>query len=125
MSETEHIKGTIQRIYEKEGESFNQMLKRLLENEKGYAYCDEHSEEEIVYDFENGFYREYLIYTTNSGEKHLYKVVNKEDIDAYEDIAEAEFDEMNPGFIDFELKWYNGGSSFDEVLTVALDDIIK
>ena len=54
---------------------------------------------------------------------YAYVIISEDDIDDYADIFNASKNE--DGTIDFLLRYYNGGCSFNEALTTAINKMNK
>jgi len=110
MSETVHYKGSIEEIKPRTSVSLNDIAAEILNNrglEKA-SYYDDYIEclcEEL---------REEYYYHKETD--RLFKI-NKEYHDLDEEIIKAT--EIEGGY-EFDLKYYNGGASFNECLTEAI-----
>ena len=102
MSDYEHIRGTLK--------TTNKSIDEYLGNVVLESY---HSDKKEY--FEDVFYRK--AFEING---IVYEVESKE-INPYDDIYNASLNEN--GNIDFELKYYNGGCSFNEALEAALEKL--
>lgn len=108
MSETEHSKGKLIPIFgagdlEKSAKNLLKISGKKFKDEE-YASCLEQVSDEG--------YREYYI-----GKDTIY-LINSENLNPEDDIATAE--RLENGDIAFELRYYNGGASFDEMMDSAL-----
>lgn len=109
MSETVHVKGKLLRLFSDKitAEEGGRILFELI----GGASLDR---EDCYKDWlEEEFYKKIHI----QGDR-IYVVSQEQYIDNNDDIAVATGD--TDGIIDFELRYYNGGASFSEVLDEAL-----
>lgn len=111
MSETVHYKGILIEMEKLKNETLENQCKRLLNNVELSDYCDTYQEM-----FEDEFYQQYFIFNNI-----IYKVDNKQDIDPDDSIFIANKNEN--GTIEFEVKYYNGGCSFNEALEEALENM--
>lgn len=112
MSETVHYKGVMKKAERLEGETLEEQCKRLIGDKELPSYCDNY--EEFL---NNTFYQEMSIQNGT-----IYHI-KKEEIDLDEDIYQANL--TDDGDIEFEVRYYNGGSSFDDALEEALKNINK
>lgn len=108
MSETVHYKGTLIQVERLENETLEEQCKRLLNNAELPSWCD--SYQEMLMD---EFYEKYIVHNGI-----LYHV-DKVDIDPDSDLFKASIGEN--GVINFEVRYYNGGCSFEEAIEEALD----
>jgi hypothetical protein len=106
MSEVVHYRGTLTRVEKLESESLEDQCKRLSGNKRLQSYHDSY-QEQLVHDN----YQDYVIL-----DDVLYSV-KKQDIDPDEDISRMT--ENEDGTLSFEVKYYNGGCSFDEAIEEA------
>lgn len=112
MSSTVHYKGILKKVERLEGESLEEQCKRLLENKELPSYFD--SYQEYLTDL---FYKSMVIHNDT-----IYKA-EKEEIDPDNDIFNATL--KDNGEIEFEVRYYNGGCSFDEAIEEAFKNIDK
>lgn len=110
MSETVHYKGILKKVEKQDGETLEEQCKRLLENKELPSYCD--SYEEYILD---EYYREIVIH------KGVIYRVEKEGVDPDGDFFNASIKEN--GEIEFEVRYYNGGCSFNEAIEEAIKKI--
>lgn len=110
MSDTVHYKGVLKKVDALKGESLEDQCKRLLKAVELPSYCDTY--EEL---FNDTFYQEMTIQNGN-----IYRV-EKEEVDPDEGLFNANVDEN--GDIAFEVRYYNGGCSFDEAIESAVDKL--
>lgn len=110
MSRTVHYKGVMKKAERLEGESLEEQCKRLIGDKELPSYCD--SYEEFLNDT---FYQEMSI---QNGTVYL---IEKNEIDLDEDLYQASLNDN--GDIEFEVRYYTGGSSFDEALQDAIRTI--
>lgn len=112
MSDIEHVKGRMVALCTQGLAEV--CASSLLENKgvelSGYYTATEQLGEE--------FGSRYLIINDT-----VYEVLEKTEIDPYEDISNISTNE--DGSVDFEAKWYNGGGSLEEVIKVAMDIMEK
>lgn len=108
MSETVHYRGILREIESDKNETLEEFCKRLLIGKELPSYFD--SYQEMLLD---EYYQKYII---NNGK--LYSV-DRQKIDFDEDIFMAVKNKNGDG-IDFEVKYYNGGCSFNEAIEEAL-----
>ncbi len=111
MSETEQHTGKLVKVIPQEGEGTENLAKRLV-NENGYRYDVDYWECYLDCLYEEG-YREYVIHNSC-----IYEV-KCEDIDPCGDITLGKL--LPNGDIDFTVRYYNGGCSFDEAVCGAID----
>lgn len=110
MSRTVHYKGVMKKAERLEGESLEEQCKRLIGDVELPAYCEDY--EEFLNDT---FYQEMSI---QNGTVYL---IEKEEINQDDDILQASLNDN--GDIEFEIRYYTGGSSFDEALQDAIHTI--
>jgi hypothetical protein len=110
MSETVHYKGTLKKLERKEGVSLEEQCKEMLGGGELPSYFDNYQEW-----LEDNFYREIII-----RDGYLYRV-EKMDIDPDGDIFNASIG--NNEEIEFEVRYYNGGCSFNEAIEHAIKNI--
>jgi len=110
MSETVHYRGSLKEVTRLENESLEDQCKRLLANKDLPSYFD--SYREMLLDES---YKEYVVH-----DGKLYSV-NREDVDPDGDIFLS--GEGENGDINFEVRYYNGGCSFDEAIEAALKNM--
>lgn len=108
MSEVVHYKGTLKEIKSNKGETLEELCKRMMEGKTLPKYCDTYREY-----LEDVYYLEMVIQ-----EGRLYKV-EKEEVSLYGEIYES--NENEDGDIEFEVKYYNGGCSFEEAIGTAIE----
>lgn len=108
MSETEHHRGKIKEI-EFEGDLV-EVCEKLLEGDIDPIW-------DTPYEyFESGYYKKYIVI-----DDKLYKILESKEYPEDDEIIEASKNE--DGTINYELRYYNGGASFAEVLHEALEKI--
>ncbi|MDP4159789.1 MAG: hypothetical protein Q8911_08515 [Bacillota bacterium] len=109
MSETVHYRGTLTVVERSVNETLEEQCKRILGYPELESYHDSFQEQLL---HEN--YHAYVIH-----DDVLY-FVEKQDIDPDEDICRVE--KNSNGTFDFEVKYYNGGCSFDEAIQEAFEN---
>lgn len=109
MSETVYYKGKLKEVKRFDGESIEEQCKRLLHGETLHSYMDSYQEM-----LQDEYYQQYVVY-----DDILYSV-EKESLDPDEEIFNAI--ENEDGSINFEIKYYNGGFSFNKAIEVALNN---
>ena len=120
MSYTEHLKGKLELVDEvtDPDETEENMFYRFLVG-KGFEFDQEDLKDpwDGMYKemFEDEFYREFVCIDSK-----IYKVIELVNYDN-EDFAEAK--ENDDGTISFNLRYYNGGAGFEEVLEWAFEDM--
>lgn len=117
MSDYETRKGKCKEVMKHENESYSDFCIRLI---KTYS-----SKKDDISNFDEEDLRWY-IYDNDIAvlnKNYAYVIISEDDIDDYADIFNASKNE--DGTIDFLLKYYNGGCSFDEALTTAIDKMNK
>lgn len=117
MSDYETRKGRCKEVMKHDNESYSEFCIRLI---KTYS-----SKKDDISNFDEEDLRWYL-YEENIAvlkKDRAYVIVYEDNIDDYEDIFHASKNE--DGTIDFLLRYYNGGSSFDEALIIAINKINK
>jgi hypothetical protein len=92
-------------------ESLETTCKEIMENKELPSYCS--SYKEFLFDEK---YDDYIV-----ADDKLYKVVESQDIESYDDIMYAE--ENNDGTISFVVRYYNGGSGFGDAIGEALKNL--
>ena len=111
MSETEHHRGKL--IPTEDKGSLSASMKSIL-IEMGEEIEPGDSQEDLMDQFWDAAYRMYTIINDK-----IYKIDDKE-IDADEDVYTSTHNA--DGTIDFEVKFYNGGCSFDEAIEEAVEN---
>lgn len=111
MSDYEHWKGKMKEIKEVPQGTIAEQGKWLVE--QGYT-LDSFNEED-------GYFYEPDSNVINVGTK-WYKIIEKTEINEWDDICIAE---DKGEFIEFELKYYNGGTNFSEMMEDAIRDMKK
>ncbi len=117
MSDYETRKGKCKEVMKNENESYSDFYIRLI---RTYS-----SKNDDISDFDEEDLR-WHIYDNNIAvlnDKYAYVIVSEDDIDGYADIFNASKNE--DGTIDFLLRYYNGGCSFNEALTTAINKMNK
>ena len=117
MSDYETRKGKCKEVMKHEDESYSDFCIRLI---KDYSSADD--------DFSNFDEEDLRWYLYDNdiavlNKNYAYVVISEDDIDDYADIFNASKNE--DGTIDFLLKYCNGGCSFDEALTTAINKMNK
>lgn len=109
MSETVYYTGKLTPVKTKTGETLEDTAKRIIDenNYKIESYYKTAHE-----CFDDVYYREYI--TVNN---KIYSVQN-EDVDDNDDIFKATINE--DGSINYVVKYYNGGCSFNEAIEEAM-----
>ena len=107
MSETVHYRGTLTEVDMLDNETLEEQCKRLLGDTELLSYYKSYQEMLI-----NEFYQTYII-----NDNTLY-LVEKENYEPNEDIFYSKGNE--DGTINFEVRYYNGGCSFNEAIKRAL-----
>lgn len=110
MSEINHYKGTLKKVNRFTGETLEEQCKRLLEDKKLLPY----------YNFYSGMLVVDLNYQYIVHDGILYEV-DKKELGMDTDICIANRN-LN-GNIDFEVRFYNGSSSFGDAIEEALKNI--
>jgi hypothetical protein len=112
MSETVHYKGILTRVLPNEGETIQDIAKRIL---------DHHNIEfDDCYDdylecLQDNYYQGYVVL-----DDKIYEVEKKE-LDPDSSLFKAVL--YSDGTIEFEVKYYNGGCGFGEAIDHAYDNI--
>ena len=117
MSDYETRKGKCKEVMKHEDESYSDFYIRLI-----ITYS---SKEDDISNFDEEDLRWY-IYDENIAvlnDKYAYVIISEDYIDDYADIFNASKNE--DGTIDFLLRYYNGGCSFDEALNTAINKMNK
>ncbi|MFO1442869.1 hypothetical protein KDN24_06525 [Bacillus sp. Bva_UNVM-123] len=110
MSETVHYKGALRKIERYEKESLEEQCKRLLDNKELPSYFDT--------------YEEYLLdecYKEITVQGGIVYHIEKEELDPYDEIFNSSI--KDSGEIEFEVRYYNGGCSFNEAIAEAIENI--
>lgn len=117
MSETVHYRGVIREITPTD-KTLQEVAKEMCE-ERGIEIDD------YILNYKKGDWA-YLL-ADNEYEKYVYlnerlfEIIENEELDPYNDIARTH--KLDNGDISFELKYYNGGAGFTEVLEEALNNL--
>lgn len=110
MSRTEHHKGRLTEV-PLVNDSIKETCLAIIEKAGKLSYLAEmYTAEELIRD---EFYDEYMVLNGK-----LYSIDSKE-YDENTDIAEAKL--HDDGTIDFEVRFYNGGSSMGEMIERAVE----
>lgn len=112
MSDTVYYKGKLIKNDKKPNETKLEYFSRVLKIDQ--SKIDKDFIEEILYD--DPLYDNYIYL----GEV-LYTVKDKESLDQDQDIYKAK--KINDKDYEFEVKFYNGGCSFDEAIETALNNL--
>jgi len=107
MSDTEHWRGKIKKIIIPEGHTTWELQAKYLQ-EKGFKLADLELEEKYFYVRDSD-----VVYCNNQ----WYELIEKTKVDTDEEVCEAA---KEGDIIRFELRFYNGGASFDEMLEEAI-----
>ena len=113
MSRTEHRKGKLRKIGNK-GVTLEDTCKTL--------------HEQITNEPLEKYYKDYTEYMSDCDEYvvangSLYQILEDCEIDEDSDIAEASV--FNDGIIEYEVRFYNGGTSFSEMIEEAIEKMEK
>ncbi len=108
MSETVHYRGTLTIVERLENETLEDQCKRILDGKELDSYNDSYQEQLIDDNYEVYFIRDNTLYS-----------VEKKSIDYDEDIFQLS--EGEDGKLNFEVKYYNGGCSFNEAMEYAFN----
>lgn len=109
MSEVDYYKGKLIPVSVLIGESLEETCKRIIGNVELEDYYDTY-QEKLISDYD--YYEKYVIYNGI-----LYSV-EKKSLDPEESVFIAS--RNDDGTINFEVRYYNGGCSFDEAVGYAL-----
>lgn len=110
MSETVHYKGVLKKIERYDTETLEDQCKRLLADKELPSYYDSYEEF-----FSDEHYHKAVVLDGS-----IYRV-EREDVDLDEDIFRAS--KINNNEITFEVKYYNGGCSFNEAIEEAFENM--
>ena len=116
MSETVHYKGKIKKVEIPKDQTINEYCKEL---------CKQFEIVESDYFLEYGK-GDYIALLTEYREDYIcvnggvYEVLSKEYHDLDEGIARLE--ENNDGTYDYDVRYYNGGAGFDEMIEQCFDN---
>ena len=116
MSEMEFHIGKAKEIY-KEQNTFEEKVEELSK-QTGLLVKDL-IEEDYGDDYKSMVYRGDYVYVNKTNK--LYKLIDDKDVEEEGYLSEAHEDEE--GLINYKLRWYNGGASFDEVFEKAIEKI--
>ncbi|MFD0587686.1 hypothetical protein ACFQZE_06700 [Paenibacillus sp. GCM10027627] len=111
MSETVYYRGILKECKKIDHETLEGQCRRLLEYKGLPSYYD--SYQELLLD---EYYHKYII------RNGLIYTVERQELDVDQDIFSACINEDGES-IDFEVKYYNGGCSFNEAIELALDNL--
>lgn len=117
MSYTEHYRGTAHLVHLPEGQTLEEFAEKLAK-ERGFDDIPSYYKSALECMIDN--FEDDYIYHKATG--HLYSI-NKCSYEPDEEIIIAERQPDNS--IDFEVRFYNGGASFNECLEEALDKLEK
>lgn len=110
MSESVHYRGILKPVGRLEGESLKEQCKRLLKNKELPSYYNSYKEY-----LTDEHYRELTI------QNGIVYRVEKEMIETDDDFFNARI--QDNGDVAFDVRYYNGGCSFDEAIERALKHI--
>lgn len=116
MSEVKRYTGKLIQIYPKSLETNDEWVKRLIK-ESGCKMPDYNNvpEDPFVW-LDDACWRKYIIH-----KGQVFKVLESIEHDPYDYFAEAK--KMTNGEINFHVMYYDGGSSLDETICEALENI--
>lgn len=120
MSETVHYRGKLQEILPRQTRDLQYIAKELCDElgiEENNYWKKYHNKDyiELLCDTR---YNEYL--TINN---RLFKIESQESVDLEEEIIKV-FDNED-GTFNYEVKYYNGGAGFEEVIEQAFNKLNK
>ena len=108
MSETVHYRGTLTVVERLKNETIEEQCKRILNGAELDIYNDSYQEQLMDDNYEKLVIRGGVLYS-----------VEKKDIEQDQDIFTMT--ENENGTFDFEVRYYNGGCSFDEAMEYAFN----
>lgn len=114
MSETVHYEGVLTPIERLENETLDEQCKRVLRMDELPYYCDDYID---YVRYEQGDPKEFMVVNDK-----LFSAVIV-DVPMEDGIYKAEY--TSDGSIKFEVRYYNGGCSFEEAVDTAIDKIDK
>lgn len=112
MSETVYYKGILKPVDFLIGETLEERCKRIIGDVELEDYYDSY-QEKLMNDYD--YYQKYIIHND------ILYFVEKKNVDPDEDIFKA--NRNVDGTVDFEVKYYNGGCSFDEAIEEAFENM--
>lgn len=112
MSEVVYYKGVLKEVELLEGENLEEQCKRLLEGKELPTYFDSYEEFLLEENYEAMVVHEGVLYR-----------VEKEELDPESSVFNARRNEQ--GEIEFEVRYYNGGYSFDEAISRSIKRMDK
>lgn len=110
MSETVHYKGVLPEVEKYDFETLEDQCKRLLKYKELPSFCNTYAEH-----LEDIYYQEFIVINNT-----LYRV-EKDEVDPEYSIFRANKNEY--GEIEFEVRYYNGGCSFNEAISGAIKGV--
>ena len=113
MSETVHYKGILTRVLPCDGETLQDIAKRILDHHN--EIVEDYYDGDYLDCLEDKFYQGYVVL-----DDKIYEVEKKE-LDPDGNIFKASL--YSDGTIEFEVKYYNGGCGFDEAIDHAIDNM--
>jgi len=110
MSETVYYKGTLTEVYRLENETLEDQCKRILQVEEfNDDYYDSFQEMVLDQSYERYIVQDGILYAVQrqelNSEDSLFNISKNED-----------------GTLNFEVRYYNGGCSFDEAIEYAFEN---
>ncbi|MBT2759920.1 hypothetical protein [Paenibacillus sp. ISL-20] len=110
MSETVHYRGILKMIERYNNETLEDQCKRLLDDKELPSYCDSYEEFFLDENFDKAVIIDGMIY-----------LAEKEAVDSDSDIFKVK--KINDNEIEFEVRYYNGGCSFNEAIDEAFNNM--
>jgi len=110
MSEVVYYKGTLKMCIKNYNETLEEQCKRLMNRELDANYYD--SYKLMLLD---EYYDKYIIH-----DDIIYSIVEKKTLDP--DGSIFNISENTDGTVNFEVRYYNGGTSFDETIEYAFEN---
>jgi len=117
MSETVHYRGIARKVAQ--GKADSEAYAQKYYNDKGQDipdYCDTAIEAITMEGY--GDTQLYFYYYERD---ELYKFIDVESVEVDEDIVRGKY--IDNGTIEFEVKYYNGGAGFEELVSEVLDKL--
>lgn len=110
MSETVHYKGVLKKAERYDNETLEEQCKRLLNGKELPFFYDSYEEF-----YSDEYYHKAVILND------IIYLVEREDVDPYENIFTIS--KINDNEFKFEVRYYNGGCSFNEAIENAFENM--
>lgn len=115
MSDTKHLKGRLMLIEREEGETLEDVCKRVYNNlgKTGLSPWNDNYQEQLLDDF----YREYVVVNNQ-----LYDVITKEEVNVNSEMFIVEEGDKEGEYL-YEVKFYSGGCNLNEAIERGFENL--